>query len=214
MNEHQKHRFTKRIISCLFNTLTGKKLAVLGFAFKKDTSDTRESPSITLVTNFVAEKARVAIYDPKVKEDQIWLDLVNEGGRIDTLKRYVEVCQSAYQACEAADAVVVVTEWDEFSNKSKPETSDLANTRALTEMDSNRTPIATKMRNGNGEAQEMKTDGKARLDWAQIAARMRKPMFVFDGRNILDAAKLEKLGFRVEAIGRASKKPYDLGNYE
>ena len=57
-------------------------------------------------------------------------------------------------------------------------------------------------------------EGDARLDWARIAARMRKPMFVFDGRNILDATKLERMGFRVEAIGRASKKPQDLGNYE
>ena len=137
MNEHQKHRFTKRIISCLFNTLTGKKIAVLGFAFKKDTSDTRESPAITLVTNFVAEKARVAIYDPKVKEDQIWLDLANEGGDMDTLRRHVEVCKSAYQACEAADAVVVVTEWDEFSNKSKPEKSLKDGMKVLAEMDPN-----------------------------------------------------------------------------
>ena len=148
MNEHQKHRFTKRIISCLFNTLTGKKIAVLGFAFKKDTSDTRESPAITLVTNFVAEKARVTIYDPKVKEDQIWLDLVNEGGDMDTLKRHIEVCQSAYQACEAADAVVVVTEWDEFSNKSKAKTIDKDDITVLTEIDPNRTPTAKKMPTG------------------------------------------------------------------
>ena len=61
---------------------------------------------------------------------------------------------------------------------------------------------------------EVEKEGDARLDWARIAARMRKPMFVFDGRNILDATKLERMGFRVEAIGRASKKPQDLGNYE
>ena len=60
----------------------------------------------------------------------------------------------------------------------------------------------------------IKRDSEARLDWAQIAATMRKPMYVFDGRNILDATKLERLGFRVEAIGRASKKSQDLGIYE
>ncbi|KAL9603690.1 MAG: hypothetical protein Q9219_001009 [cf. Caloplaca sp. 3 TL-2023] len=117
MNEHQKKRFTKRIISCLYNNLAGKKLAVLGFAFKKDTSDTRESPAITLVSNFVAERARVAIYDPRVPENQIWRELIDNGCNPDVLKRNVSICGSGYMACEGADAVVVATEWDEFSNK-------------------------------------------------------------------------------------------------
>lgn len=126
MNEYQKQRFTKRIISCLFHNLTDKKIAVLGFAFKKDTSDTRESPAITLVRNFVAEMAQVAIYDPQVKEQQIWTELVNDGGDLIHLKRSVCICNTAYAACAGADAVVIVTEWDEFSNKSdlaRPETT-------------------------------------------------------------------------------------------
>ncbi|KAL9033399.1 MAG: hypothetical protein Q9214_007534, partial [Letrouitia sp. 1 TL-2023] len=117
MNEHQKSRFAKRIISCLFNNLSNKRIAVLGFAFKKDTSDTRESPTITLVSSLVAERASVAIYDPKVHEGQVWRELMDGGGDRELLKLNVLICESAYAACEGADAVVVMTEWDEFSNK-------------------------------------------------------------------------------------------------
>ena len=371
MNEHQKQRFTNRIISCMFNNLTSKKIAVLGFAFKKDTSDTRESPAITLVNNLVAERAQVAIYDPKVKEAQIWKELEDHGGCRSQLEKNVLIRQSAYETCRGADGVVIMTEWDEFSNrvvasthdtpqlssipriwpsiasadqsssdtatllveKSKlnveypalqskdarrkvvnniptphqkktaslviknPTTGEIINfgrslqsgcakdsqpgksqaqnhnyenasdarvivsghtalgdlkstnqsqirepfPSALKDISNNqlKSPIGTKRNkhdsttppgippklpsrtgqysfytfptnkpaydevSGPGtraEAQELE-----RLDWARIAKSMRKPMWVFDGRNILDADKLEALGFRVEAIGRASK---------
>lgn len=299
MNEHQKQRFTKRIISCLYNNLAGKKLAVLGFAFKKDTSDTRESPAITLVTNFLTERARVAIYDPRVPQQQIWRELADNGCDPETLKRNVSVCSSAYTACEAADAVVLITEWDEFSNKTVsatvPITKENQQIRAAASTVKSTTPLDTPReaadqgvsrlsRSGvqktasfripprksagivikdpkNGEVKtfstqqsspdtglllrdpnippertdwsslgrsvvspanvesacditssidgrlraiEMTSDSKppGRLDWARIASSMRKPMFVFDGRNILDHGKLEALGFRVEAIGK------------
>lgn len=234
MNDHQKERFTKRIISCLFNNLTGKKIAVLGFAFKKDTSDTRESPAITFVSNFIAEGAQVAIYDPRVKEEQIWKDLVDDGGDIETLKLKVDVCISAYAACTDADAVVILTEWDEFSNKSLHDTSrDTPSNPALTEMNPNKqlsvmssttqtskphkdivsttiagrplSPSSSTIANPERSTDlNMTTNGRSmeRIDWARVGKDMRKPMFIFDGRNILDIAKLEKLGFRVEAIGK------------
>ncbi|KAI4221510.1 MAG: hypothetical protein L6R36_006850 [Xanthoria steineri] len=332
MNEHQKQRFTKRIIACLYNNLAGKKLAVLGFAFKKNTSDTRESPAITLVSNFVGERAQVAIYDPRVREDQIWRELINNGSDAEMLKRKVSVCATAYEACVAADAVVVMTEWDEFSNKAagavtvrKEERKPLAtlnvNTYTSTSASSQDTgqgasrllsspkldgaasfwvpsrkgagivikdpsngqiktftsqrpssgsspsqspggvsaslaspprrlpslqsgsvnvtpdssldslyqfpgeyltsegfptdcekaqatnklpPAAASSIDGRLHLAEIPGKGSTptRLDWARIASGMRKPMFVFDGRNILDHSKLEALGFRVEAIGK------------
>ncbi|KAL8721746.1 MAG: hypothetical protein Q9225_001644 [Loekoesia sp. 1 TL-2023] len=330
MNEHQKERFTKRIISCLYNNLAGKKLAVLGFAFKKDTSDTRESPAITLVSNFVAERARVAIYDPQVPERQIWHELADNGCNPEMLKRNVSVCKSAYVACEGADAVVIATEWDEFSNKatvavsvakenqqplvdpnfswydcqyissegtnhevssssrsrrdaatsfqvparksagvvikdpkngeiktlnvqrsssgSSSLQSSIANSanfqspprqsRGLTLRDPNILPVEPvsfpRTFSGNllasptslnlhrpAETKQalqiaassiderlraneiaIKPVSAGKLDWARIASKMRKPMFVFDGRNLLDHGKLEALGFRVEAIGK------------
>lgn len=66
MNEYQKHRFSARVVKTLFNTITNKKIAIFGFAFKKDTGDTRESASITLAKDFITENANVQIYDPKV----------------------------------------------------------------------------------------------------------------------------------------------------
>ncbi|KAL8874053.1 MAG: hypothetical protein Q9174_000558 [Haloplaca sp. 1 TL-2023] len=336
MNEHQKQRFTKRIISCLYNNLAGKKLAVLGFAFKKDTNDTRESPAITLVCNFVAERAQVAIYDPQVPSQQIWRELMNSGCDVDILEQTVTICPTAYTACDNADAVVLVTEWDEFSNKSATSAMTTTGERhPLAILDMNRTsehassgmadrpassplnspseasagfrlpsrrslgitikdPNSGEIKNFDGRrspsvhsglrssldpsfvaqptfhqsagqasivvdyrlqdhentsrsifsktsagptmpanrntnentahvigvmqrstgatsAQRQAThiaQGPAcadRLDWARIAQGMRKPMFVFDGRNMLDHGKLAALGFHVEAIGKRGR---------
>lgn len=240
MNAYQKQRFTRRIISCLFNNLAGKKIAVLGFAFKKDTSDTRESPAITLVGNFVAERAHVAIYDPQVKEEQIWKELIDDGGDREHLMQHVAVCKTAYKACAGADAVVIVTEWDEFSNKAKvpvPKVPSSLTTVNLTipnraiairpaavleekfglisppvspqksaikNIHPTPATLAKQRLQRVGDVATAPSSDDDRLDWARIAKGMRKPMFVFDGRNILDAGKLESLGFRVEAIGHAS----------
>ena len=233
MNEHQKDRFTRRIISCLFNNLANKRIAVLGFAFKKDTSDTRESPAITLVSNFVAEQAKVAIYDPKVKEEQIWRELVDYRGTEEMLKLNVEICSTAYAACEGADAVVVVTEWDEFSNKIQESEqlvlADISpNRMQVSERSMNRErpretgpaispkPLLKNMTCGTTSVRSCEVDDLdsptsiGRLDWNRVAQGMRKPRYVFDGRNMLDHKKLEALGFRVEAIGKASKRPSPL----
>lgn len=116
MNEYQKSRFVQKIISTLFNTITNKRIAILGFAFKKDTGDTRESAAITLIKKFLQENAHIAIYDPKVEEEQIFFDL-SEPGVVDirkVLEEKIEICSTAYEAAKGADAVVVVTEWDEF----------------------------------------------------------------------------------------------------
>ncbi|KAK3808315.1 MAG: UDP-glucose/GDP-mannose dehydrogenase family, NAD binding domain-containing protein [Benniella sp.] len=116
MNEYQKLRFTERIVRTLFNTVTYKRIALLGFAFKKDTGDTRESAAITLCSNLIQEQARVAIYDPKVGAKQIKMDLTEPGVGTNeaAVDKHTEVCSSAYEACAGADAVVICTEWDEF----------------------------------------------------------------------------------------------------
>ena len=109
MNDYQKHRFGRRVISTLFNTVADKKIAVLGFAFKKDTNDTRESAAIYVCGDLLEEQAKVAIYDPKVPESQIRDDLnVNEDFSALT------ICADAYDACKDAHAVLILTEWDEF----------------------------------------------------------------------------------------------------
>ncbi|KAG1752085.1 UDP-glucose/GDP-mannose dehydrogenase family, NAD binding domain-containing protein [Suillus lakei] len=116
MNEYQKRRFSKRVVDTLFNTITGKRIAVLGFAFKADTGDTRESAAITLIRDFQQENALVNIYDPQVEPNQIWADL-NEASPdvpLATIQRQVFICSSALEACRNAEAVIIATEWAEF----------------------------------------------------------------------------------------------------
>jgi UDPglucose 6-dehydrogenase len=113
MNDLQKERFVSRIIHGLFNTVTSKKIAVLGFAFKKDTGDTRETPAIDIVRRLVEEKAQVTITDPKCSAEQIWADLTY-ACKLDKieLQKYVTLVESPEEACVDAHAMVVATEWD------------------------------------------------------------------------------------------------------
>ena len=114
LNEYQKQRFAKRVVQKLFNTITNKNICILGFAFKKDTGDTRESPAITLVQYFLKENANIKIYDPKVDAKQISYDLVGDDITQAHFDRRVKIFSDAYAAAQDSDAVVVVTEWDEF----------------------------------------------------------------------------------------------------
>ena len=67
INDYQKQRFVERIIDAMFNTISGKKIAILGFAFKKDTGDTRETPALDVCKGLLGDNARLSIYDPKVR---------------------------------------------------------------------------------------------------------------------------------------------------
>ncbi|MDC6366485.1 MULTISPECIES: UDP-glucose 6-dehydrogenase [Flavobacteriaceae] len=117
MNDHQKNRFSDNIISTLYNTVNGKKIAFLGWAFKKDTNDTRESAAIYVADNLLSEQANISVYDPKVKEETIYSDLAYLETRSDKENReYLKVEPSAYEACKDAHAVAVLTEWDEFKD--------------------------------------------------------------------------------------------------
>ncbi|MDP5026599.1 MAG: nucleotide sugar dehydrogenase, partial [Flavobacterium sp.] len=75
MNDHQKRRFAKNIIKTLYNTVSGKKIAFLGWAFKKDTNDTRESAAIYVADDLLHEQANISVFDPKVSTEQIQSDL-------------------------------------------------------------------------------------------------------------------------------------------
>ena len=110
MNDWQKHRFANRIVRALFNTVADKRIAVLGFAFKKDTNDTRESPAIAVCRDLLAEQAHVVVYDPKVPAQEIRDDVLGRGGSDPRLT----VVTSPYEAAAGAHALAVVTEWDEF----------------------------------------------------------------------------------------------------
>ena len=109
MNDYQKHRFARRIVTTLFNTVSDKKIAVLGFAFKKDTNDTRESAAIYVCRDLIEELANIAVYDPKVTEAQMRHEL-----SLATDDKQLTVCKDAYEATCNAHAVLLLTEWDEF----------------------------------------------------------------------------------------------------
>jgi UDPglucose 6-dehydrogenase len=165
MNDYQKRRFSARIVRTMFHTVSDKRIAIWGFAFKKDTNDIRESAAISVCRDLLEERARLIIYDPRVSERQIREALegvfkdatgvVSERDR-QLLREHVTVAPDAYSAADQTHAIAVLTEWDEF--------------RAL--------------------------------DMGRVLAGMQRPAFVFDGRNIVDAARLSQLGFEVHSIGR------------
>lgn len=115
MNDYQKRRFAEKIVRTLFNTVSGKKIAILGWAFKKDTNDTRESAAIYVADYLLKEQAEIIVYDPKVTEEQIYADLDYLGTRSDEANRKsVQVVKTAREACKDVHAIAVLTEWDEF----------------------------------------------------------------------------------------------------
>ncbi|BAM83402.1 UDP-glucose dehydrogenase [Cyanidioschyzon merolae strain 10D] len=115
INDWQKQRFTARILHSLYNTATNKKIAILGFAFKKDTADTRESAAIDVCGSLLQECAKLSIYDPQVPAEQIWSDLTRRCRRTrDELAAYVTLAATADEAAAGSHAIVILTEWDEF----------------------------------------------------------------------------------------------------
>lgn len=157
MNDHQKRRFASNIVKTLYNTVSGKKIAFLGWAFKKDTNDTRESAAIYVADDLLNEQAGIAVYDPKVEEETIYRDMDYLATRESSANQNgITVFKDPYEACKDAHAIAVLTEWDEFRT----------------------------------------------YDWKRIYDNMKKPAFVFDGRNILDADQLQKVGFIVSSIGK------------
>lgn len=115
LNDHQKRRFATKIVKTLYNTVSGKKIAFLGWAFKKDTNDTRESAAIYVADYLLNEQAEIVVYDPKVSEEQIFADLDYLGTRSsEENRKLIKVVNTPIAACEAAHAIAVLTEWDEF----------------------------------------------------------------------------------------------------
>ncbi|CAK3993379.1 UDP-glucose 6-dehydrogenase [Lecanosticta acicola] len=224
INEYQKERFAKRITKRLYNTLRSKKIAVLGFAYKKNTGDTRESPAITIVGQLIAEGARIAIYDPQVSETQVRQDLAREHPA-EVIKQRVQVYENAFAACEDASAIVILTEWDEFktdhiydiaaeNGSLQKEMLDrkITNNSRSHSSDSGSSDFADSAlgtppleRHNAPHSANSPPVGK-RIDWVAIAAAMKRPRLVFDGRNVVDSEKLADLGFTVECIGKPPRQ--------
>ena len=157
MNNHQRKRFADQIVKTLYGTVTGKKISFLGWAFKKDTNDTRESAAIYIADTLIEERALIQVFDPKVTGIQMLSDLngLNTRSELEN-DEFLNNHKDPYEALYGAHAVAIITEWDEFKT----------------------------------------------YDWQKIYDGMNKPAFIFDGRNIMDKNKLEKIGFQVKFIGK------------
>ena len=157
LNTWQQHRIARLVVEKLFGTVTGKRLAVLGFAFKADTNDTREAPAIRICADLLEEGAQLAIHDPKVDTAQMARDLRQEGaeqlessgigawGRMESIEA----------AVAGADAVLILTEWTQYRQ----------------------------------------------LNWADLAARMRRPAWVFDARAVVNADEVREAGLNLWRVG-------------
>jgi UDPglucose 6-dehydrogenase len=116
MNDHQKRRFSNNIVQTLYNTVADKKIAFLGWAFKKDTNDTRESAAIYVADDLINEQAKIAIYDPKVSRKKILSDLdYLETRTAEENASNIFTFDDPYLSCQGAHAIAVLTEWDEFA---------------------------------------------------------------------------------------------------
>ena len=112
LNHWQQQRIARLVISKLFGTVSGKRIGVLGFAFKADTNDTRESPAIRICRDLLEEGAVLQIVDPKVSESQIAQDLGQPAGAGEGSWQQVPEVQ---QAASGADALLLLTEWQQFA---------------------------------------------------------------------------------------------------
>ena len=154
INAHQRDRFSKKIIDCIEKNNLEPRVLLLGWAFKKDTNDTRESAAIYVSDNLINNSIRIDVYDPKVKKDQIDFDLSYLNENYD--KSWVKFIEDPISNISSYSLIAIMTEWDEFKN----------------------------------------------YDWNKIYSKIKKPAFIFDGRNILDSEKLKKIGFNYIGLGR------------
>ena len=121
MNNWHQHRISKLIVQKLFGTISGKKIAILGFAFKANTNDTRESAAIQICKDLLEEGAELIIHDPIVNESQVKLDLKEKAFK-NTQKINFQFIGSwsftnkLVNAFKDTHAVVILTEWEEYSN--------------------------------------------------------------------------------------------------
>lgn len=155
LNGWSQKRISLMIVKSLFGTLRDKRIAVLGFAFKADTNDTRESPAIAICRDLLHDGASLSIHDPRVESEVIEQLLVSATDDL-TLGGDFEKAPTVENACAGADAVLILTDWTQYRD----------------------------------------------LNWADLAARMRRPAWVFDARRSTNLAQAEAQGLDTWQIGR------------
>ena len=154
INKHQRNRFAKNIIGCIKENNLKPRVLILGWAFKKNTNDTRESAAIYVANNLLNENIEIYIHDPKVNRSQVDFDLSNLNPNYD--KSLVNFTDDPLMNISEHNIIAIITEWDEFKD----------------------------------------------YNWKKIYTKIKKPAYIFDGRNILEVEKIRKIGFNYIGIGR------------
>tara|TARA_B100000900_G_scaffold84459_1_gene68345 strand:- start:2960 stop:4342 length:1383 start_codon:yes stop_codon:yes gene_type:complete len=154
INNHQRDRFSEKIINCINKNNLESKILLLGWAFKKDTNDSRESAAIYVSKNLLSNGIKIDIYDPRVDENQIMndLNLLNSNYEINNVNVIVEPLKNI----KKYNLIAIATEWDEFID----------------------------------------------YDWKDVFDNIKKPAYVFDGRNILNKDEIKMIGFNYYSLGR------------
>ena len=101
-NEHRKSNMADKIIDTMGGDIDGKTIAILGLAFKPNTDDMRDAPSLTIIPRLQEKGAKIKAYDPEAMKEA------------SELLSNVDYCEGAYECIEGSDAVVIITEWNEF----------------------------------------------------------------------------------------------------
>jgi UDPglucose 6-dehydrogenase len=214
INDYQRRRFHEKIITKLNNTLVGKKVAILGFAYKKNTGDTRESLAVDVVAALLPERPlEIAIFDPCCPKAGI----EREMACLEGVKERVKVYSNPYAACSNASAVAILTEWDLFKADSptklfapahKPKSAMVHSSHAEEPLRTYTPPPQLQCRSDcehcGATDKKYAVDLDERLDWARIGEAMKHPKYVLDGRGILDERTFKSLGLDLEGLGWGS----------
>jgi UDPglucose 6-dehydrogenase len=224
INTWQVERFVERIIGSFHGSLRGNKLAIFGYAFKENTSDSRETQSIEVIRQLLQEQPdEITIYDPGCDPDFMQDELLRTLGPISGL---VKTCRDPYEACEGASAVLILTPWEAFKY---PPRSVKSSPVAIVEKDnlliSHPDGHIKLTLSGNMESQEgylnpgpdcpsgcakcgQELAGKRSSLWGQpvnweiVLQHMKQPRWVFDARRQVQAEELERLGCKVVTVGQ------------
>ena len=154
INNHQRNRFSEKIISCINKNKLENKILLLGWAFKKNTNDSRESAAIYISKNLLSNGIKIDIYDPRVDKNQIINDLNSLNGKFEI--NNINVVKKPLKNIDKYNLIAIATEWDEFIH----------------------------------------------YDWKDVFSKVKKPAFIFDGRNILNKDEIEMIGFNYFSLGR------------
>jgi UDPglucose 6-dehydrogenase len=255
MNHFQSRHFAQRVVRRLDGELSDKKVAIFGWSFKKGTSDSRETRSVRVIKELLKESVKeIAIFDPGCDPAGIREEVASVMNLDDEVRGRagkIIVHDDPYRACEAADAIVILTDWDHFrcvpgsgraalgwsghartgDAAESASYSPLRTDNAHSEVDNLLSKLCIRDHDGTPDRNDSPTNFWARMkseppcppdckecntkssvwgssndlvDWKRISEIAKSPRWVFDGRNCVDSGEMERLGFRVEMLGRAS----------